>query len=106
MASLISRNDSVNRDCGASVMVQIGLPARTMLRDLGRSIDAGLDKARFDKRSPSVDCMAMDTEPFRIEVTGLARFIGIFSAGPKYAVVNFLQMLSDLTLGTTAMQAV
>ena len=50
--------------------------------------------------------MAMDTEPFRIEVTGLARFIGIFSAGPKYAVVNFLQMLSGLTLGTTAMQAI
>src|SRR6266478_4423091 len=88
MASLISRNDSVNRDCGASVIVQIGLSVRTMFRDLGRSVDVGLDKARLDVRSPSVDGMAMDTGPFRIEMdtgpfriemTGLSRlanFIG------------------------------
>jgi hypothetical protein len=53
--------------------------------------------------------MAMDTGPFRIEATGLSRladFIGIFSAGPEKTVVNFLQTPPDLTLGTTAMQAI
>src|SRR5882672_11468560 len=43
MASLISRNDSVNRDCGASVIVQIGLSVRAMFLDLGRTVDLGLD---------------------------------------------------------------
>src|SRR6266404_2692163 len=73
MASLISRNDSVNRDCGASVIVQIGLSVRTMLRDLGRSVDVRLDKECLDMRSPSGDGMALDTGPFRIEVIALSR---------------------------------
>src|ERR1700733_6600431 len=47
IASLISRNDSVNRDCGASVIVQIGFSARTMFFDLGRTVELRLDKARL-----------------------------------------------------------
>src|ERR1700733_4122792 len=35
IASLISRNDLVNGDCGASVTVHIGLSVRTISRDLG-----------------------------------------------------------------------
>src|SRR5208282_4199362 len=92
MASLISTNDSVNRDCGESVIVQIGLSVRTMFRDVGRPVDAGLDRTDLDTCSLSVNRIAIDARPFAIELTGLsalANFIGCFPAGPEKTAANF-----------------
>jgi hypothetical protein len=47
-----------------------------------------------DKRSPSVDGMAMDTGLYRVEMTGLSRLaetIGSFSRWPEKAAVRYFQ---------------